>query len=103
MKQLMETVVRKTKPQVVMLELDADRLDCLPPGKVQMVRLMFRRIAIVEHICTRNFPLSADPVSLINFVDNVNPVVSPVRCCTGFPRCCCRLEPFVTRSHVHFS
>ncbi|CAM9196457.1 unnamed protein product [Scytosiphon promiscuus] len=34
--QLMENVMREIKPQVAMLELDADRLDCLPPGEVQM-------------------------------------------------------------------
>ncbi|CAM9323305.1 unnamed protein product, partial [Hapterophycus canaliculatus] len=34
--ELMEAVVREIKPQVVMLELDVDRLDCLPPGEAQM-------------------------------------------------------------------
>lgn len=38
--QLAENVVDEVKPDVVMLELDADRLEDLPPGRVQKVGLV---------------------------------------------------------------
>lgn len=36
-KQLLESVIREIKPQVVMLELDAGRLDDLPSGSSMKV------------------------------------------------------------------
>lgn len=39
LQQLAEKIVREVKPDVVMLELDADRVEDLPPGSAQKVRV----------------------------------------------------------------
>lgn len=42
-KQLVERVIRKVHPQVVMVEVDAYRIRLLPPGEALKVPIQYRR------------------------------------------------------------